>query len=266
MKSQILSVALLLMLAHNATAQEVDTVFLEELTTVEVQDAIRDGTTTVILPTAGTEQNGPHVVLGKHRYIVNYASERIARRLGNALVAPVVTYVPEGEVDPPSGHMRYAGTITLPNEYFMKLIEYAARSFRAHGFTDIVFIADSGGNLGGMETVAEGLNGEWVNEITRVHFADDYYSNNGYSEWLIEQGETQETIGGHAGLDTTSELLFVAPQHVRQNELMSAGSTNTSRYTFSGDPTRATAEYGQSGLRLKIEAAVQQIQSLMEAD
>ena len=128
MKAHLLSGALLLILTSNATAQEVDavdtvdTVFLEELTTVEVQDGIRDGTTTVILPTAGTEQNGPHVVLGKHKYIVNYASEQIARRLGNALVAPVVTYVPEGAVDPPSGHMRYAGTITLPNEFFMNLL------------------------------------------------------------------------------------------------------------------------------------------------
>ena len=206
------------------------------------------------------------MVLGKHKYIVNYASEKIARRLGNALVAPVVTYVPEGAVDPTSGHMRYAGTITLPNEYFMKLVEYAARSFRAHGFTDIVFIADSGGNLEGMKSVAEHLNEEWATEVTRVHFADDYYSNNGYSEWLIEQGETEETIGDHAGLDTTSELLFVAPQHVRRNELTPATVADTSRYSFSGDPTRATTEYGRKGLELKIEAAVGQIRSLMDSN
>ena len=95
MKSHLLSVAVLLVLANNAVAQGVNTVFLEELTAVEVRDAIQDGTTTIILPTAGTEQNGPHMVLAKHKYIVNHASERIARRLGNALVAPVVTYVPE---------------------------------------------------------------------------------------------------------------------------------------------------------------------------
>ena len=130
--------------------------------------------------------------------------------------------------------MRYAGTITLPNEYFMKLIEYAARSFKTHGFTDIVFIADSGGNLEGMRTVAEQLNREWVGEITRVHFADDYYSDNGYSEWLIEQGETEETIGGHAGLDTTSELLAVAPQHVRRDKLTPVSDSDAS--SFSGDP------------------------------
>ena len=219
------------------------------------------GATTVILPTAGTEQNGPHLALGKHKYIVNYASEQIARRLGNALVAPAVTYVPEGDVEPPTGHMRYPGTITLPDEYFMKLVEYAARSFRAHGFTDIVFLADSGGNLPGMAAVADQLNAEWSGETTRVHFADDYYADNGFLEWLIEQGETEETVGSHAGLDTTSELLFVAPEHVRMNELARAAGPEWS--DAAGDPTRATVEYGRNGLELKIEAALRQIRTLM---
>ena len=271
MKLQLLPVTLLLVLVNGAVAQneavaqQVDTVFLEELTTVEVQDAIENGTTTIILPTAGTEQNGPHLVLGKHKYIVNYASDEIARRLGNTLVAPVVTYVPEGAVDPLSGHMRFAGTITLPNEFFMKLVEYAARSFQAHGFTNIVFLADSGGNLNGMRAVADQLNEEWSGDAARVHFADDYYSDNGWSEWLIKQGETEESIGGHAGLDTTSELLFVAPQHVRQDQLIPESEADSSRYSFSGDPTRTSVEYGRNGLELKIGAAVRQIRALINA-
>ena len=97
-----------------AVAQTPDTVFLEELTWMEVRDKIAAGTTTIIVPTAGTEQKGPHGVLGEHRFIVNHAADRIARRLGNALVAPAVVFVPEGGLAPPTGHMRYAGTITLP--------------------------------------------------------------------------------------------------------------------------------------------------------
>ncbi|MGH9387988.1 MAG: creatininase family protein, partial [Vicinamibacteria bacterium] len=93
-----------------ALAAPPDTVFLEELTWTEVRDFLAAGKTTVIVASAGNEQNGPHMVLGKHEYIVRHAAERIARELGNALVAPIVTYVPEGAVDPPSGHMRYPGT------------------------------------------------------------------------------------------------------------------------------------------------------------
>jgi creatinine amidohydrolase/Fe(II)-dependent formamide hydrolase-like protein/peroxiredoxin len=238
-----------------------DTVFLEELTWTEVRDRIASGTTTILLPTAGTEQNGPHMVLGKHRYIVRHTAEKIARRLGNALVAPVVDFVPEGGIDPPTGHMRFPGTVTLPNVYFMKICEYAARSFEAHGFTDIVFIGDSGGNQAGMKEVAAALNEEWRGGKTRVHFVPDYYSDNGYREWLVSLGETEETIGGHAGISDTSQLLFVAPEHIRKDRLAKGGGFEGSG--VSGDPTRASVERGEKGIELKVEAAVAQIRKLM---
>ena len=266
MKKQVFSMAALALLfvgVSAASAQAPDTVFLEELTWTEVRDAIQDGTTTIIVPTAGTEQNGPHMVLGKHKFIINHASNEIARRLGNALVAPVVTYVPEGNLDPPSGHMRYAGSITLPNEYFMKLLEYAARSLAVHGFTDIVFIGDSGGNQRGMEEVATMLNAEWASESARVHFVGDYYSNNGYREWLESEGETEETIGGHAGISDTSQLLFVAPEHIRMDKRAPLGGFEGSG--VSGDPTRASVERGRKGLELKVETGVSRIQALIAA-
>ena len=121
-------------------AQAPDTVFLEELTWTEVRDALADGTTTVIIPTGGTEQNGPHMVLGKHNYLVKHKAGEVARRLGNTLVAPVMAYVPEGDVDPPTGHMRFPGTITTPPEVFEQVLEFAARSFRQHGFRDIALV------------------------------------------------------------------------------------------------------------------------------
>ena len=241
------------------TSEDVNTVFIEEMTWTEVQEAIDRGATTVILPTAGTEQNGPHMVTGKHRYIIEEASDRIARELGDALVAPTVTYVPEGNVEPPSGHMRYAGTITLPNEFFMKLVEYAARSFRVHGFTDIALIGDSGGNQRGMEAVATMLNEEWGGEGSRVHFIGDYYANNGFRDWLVEQGEVPDSIGGHAGISDTSILLYVEPRHIRQDRLAPGGGFEGSG--VSGNPTRASVEYGEVGMRMRVDAAVRQIRA-----
>ena len=150
-------------------------VFLEELTWIEVRDAIAAGKTTVIIPTGGTEQNGPHIVLGKHNYLVKYKAGEIAQHLGNALVAPVVAYVPEGDVDPPTGHMRYAGTITTPQDVFVKVLEYAARSFKQHGFVDVVLVGDSGGNQEGQRLVAAALNKEWAATPVRVHHITAYY-------------------------------------------------------------------------------------------
>lgn len=248
------------------SAQAPDTVFLAELTWTEVRDAIAAGATTVIFPTGGTEQNGPHMVLGKHHVIVEYTAEQIARRLGNALVAPVLDYVPEGNVDPPSGHMRYAGTITLPNEYFMKVTEYAARSLKVHGFTDIVLIGDSGGNQRGLAAVAEMLNEEWAGTGVRVHHVPDYYISGfrpqgEFFQWLESQGESPDDIGSHAGILGTSKLLALDPSLIRTDKLAGNDPDNGVR----GDPRRATAAQGERGLELKIEAALRQIRELMAA-
>jgi creatinine amidohydrolase/Fe(II)-dependent formamide hydrolase-like protein len=250
----------ILLLPAGSDAQELPSVFLEELTWTEVRDALEAGHTTAIVPTAGTEQNGPHMVLGKHRYIIEHASERIAEELGDALVAPAMVYVPEGEVDPPSGHMRYPGTITLPNEHFETVLEYTARSLAAHGFTDIVFIGDSGGNQRGMSNVAEMLNGEWSGQEARVHFVGDYYADNGFRDYVSAQGIPEDVQGGHAGVIDTSQLLYVNPRHIRIDELAPGGGFEGSG--VSGDPTRASIQLGAVGMRMKVDTAVRQIREL----
>jgi creatinine amidohydrolase/Fe(II)-dependent formamide hydrolase-like protein len=247
--------------SQRAAAQT--SVYIEELTWIEVRDAIKAGKTTVIFPTGGTEQNGPHMVLGKHNFIVHYTAGEIAKRLGNALVAPVLGYVPEGNVDPPSGHMRMPGSITLPNEHFMKVAEWAARSFKANGFKDIVLIGDSGGNQPGLKAVAELLNKEWAGGSVRVHFAPDYYSGHGFDKWLLLQGEKQEDIGTHAGITDTSQVMALEPEFIRKDKLAPRGGYEGSG--VSGNPARASAAYGKKGLELKIDAAVRQIRALVVA-
>lgn len=262
MKRLILCISLLAAVSAFA-AHTPDTVFLEELTWTEVRDAIRAGKTTIIFPTGGTEQNGPHMVLGKHNFIVRHASERIARSLGNALVAPVLAYVPEGSIDPPTGHMQYPGTITLPDEYFMKVTEYAARSFRANGFKDIVLIGDSGPNQKGLQAVAAQLNREWANTDVRVHFIPRYYDEGAFRAWLRAQGEKEDDIGTHAGISDTSQLMAVNPAWIRSDRLAATGDRRPTGVT--GNPARASAAYGRKGLELKIEGAVEQIRKSIAA-
>lgn len=250
-------------LSLSAFAQTPDTVFIEELTWTEVRDAIKAGKTTVILPTGGTEQNGPHMVLGKHNFIIRHTADLIARKLGNTLVAPVVAYVPEGNLDPPSGHMRYPGAITLPNEHYMKLLEYAARSFKVNGFRDIVFIGDSGGNQDGMKQVSELLNQEWAGTGVRIHFVPEYYSGSGESfrDWLIAQGEKKEDIGTHAGITDTSQLMAIDPKLIRKDKLADRGGFEGSG--VSGNPTRASVAYGRKGLELKVDRTVKRVRELL---
>src|ERR1700759_4327991 len=139
------AVALGLAAAHVGAAPAPATVLLDELTWTELRDEIKAGKTTIIVPVGGTEQSGPHIVLGKHNVRARVLAARIATSLGNALVAPVIAYVPEGAIDPPAGHMRFAGTISIPEAAFEATLEGAARSLRQAGFRDIVLIGDHGG-------------------------------------------------------------------------------------------------------------------------
>lgn len=236
-------------------------VFVEELTWTEVRDALADGYTTVIIPTGGTEQNGPHMVLGKHNAIVEHAAGRIAGRLGNTLVAPVMAYVPEGPVDPPGGHMRFPGTITLPERVFMQVVAYAARSFRVHGFTDVVLIGDSGGNLAGLREVAQMLNEEWNETDARVHFIGEFTRGETFRQWLLAQGESRQQIGYHAGVMDTSVAMAVDPALVRRDRLEPSSDFESTGVL--GDPSRATAAYGEKGLAIQVEGAVARIRELV---
>ncbi len=234
-------------------------VFLEELTWIEARDAIAAGKTTIIIPTGGTEQNGPHMVLGKHNFLVKHKAGEIAKNLGNALVAPVVAYVPEGDVDPPTGHMRFAGTITTPQDVFVKVLEYAARSFKQHGFVDIALVGDSGGNQEGQRLVAAALNKEWADTPARVHHITSYYPGRG-DDWVVSQGISAADVGSHAGTHDTSSLMYINPSMLRFDKLGPGKQGDGQGHT--GNPAKATALFGKRILEMQIEDATAQIRDL----
>jgi creatinine amidohydrolase/Fe(II)-dependent formamide hydrolase-like protein len=236
-----------------------DSVFLEDLTWIEVRDAIGAGKTTVIIPTGGTEQNGPHMVLGKHNYLVSYKAGEIAKQLGNALVAPVVSYVPEGDINPPSGHMRFAGTISIPQDVFVKVLDYAARSLRQHGFVDIALVGDSGGNQAGQKLVAEALSKEWAGSAARVHHISAYYPGRG-DEYVVSQGVSAADVGSHAGTHDTSSLMYLNPSMLRFDKMTPGKSGDGQGHV--GNPAKATALFGKRILEMQIEDAVRQIRDL----
>lgn len=246
-------------IAQTLSASTPTRVFIEEFTWVEVSDAITAGFTTIIIPTGGTEQNGPHMVLGKHNYLVKYKAGEIANRLGNALVAPVMAYVPEGDIDPPTGHMRYAGTISIPPELFAEVLQHTARSFKQHGFLDIVFIGDSGGNQAGQRLVAETLNQEWATSNVRVHHISDYYPGRG-DDWVISQGVSAGDVGSHAGTHDTSSLMFLNPSMLRFDKMGPGRPGDGQGHT--GDPSKSTALFGQRILEMQIDDAANQIVDL----
>jgi creatinine amidohydrolase len=235
-------------------------VFIDDLTWTELRDGIAAGKTTIIVPIGAIEQSGPWMALGKHNVRAKALSEKIARALGNALVAPVISYVPEGQVDPPTQHMKFPGTITVPDATFEKTLEYTARSFKRAGFRDIVFLGDHGGYQKNEIAVAAHLNREWQAQDTRVHAIEEYYraTQTAYVQMLKRRGYSDEEIGSHAGLADTALTLALAPDLVRTDRLLSAAKPSAAQGVH-GDPRRATAELGQIGVDIIIAQTVEAI-------
>ena len=199
-----------------------NSVWIEELTWIEVRDAMAAGKTTAIIPTGGVEQNGPYVALGKHNYVLEGACDAIARELGNALCTPIIKLVPEGGFEPKTGHMRYPGTLTVRDETFRMMLEDVGHSLHVHGFEHIIYIGDSGGNQAGMAAAAAALNERWGE--TKAHHIAGYYDNAGVVARMNELGvEEGPSEGYHDTYWLTSMQMTVDPSSVRYDERVAAG-------------------------------------------
>ncbi len=237
----------------------INTVFIEEMTWMEVRDAISEGKTTVIVGTGGVEQNGPYVAAGKHNFVLQATTEATARELGNALVAPIIKFVPEGSIDPPSGHMRYHATISVREETFQAVLTDVLGSLAQHGFTDLVLLGDSGGNTNGLEAVAAALNAEWRDVAKwrdaprRVHHIAEYYTEDIYScDFLKEElGIFQQPDNCvatrnefHDDYHYSSIIATTGPERIRAQQRIDAGLFEINGVDLS--PLEKTIENGRA--------------------
>ena len=242
-----------------------DSPWIDELTWLEVRDRIAQGFTTAIIPTGGIEQNGPFVTTGKHNVILRAACPAIVQQLGNALCVPVVKFVPEGSIDPPSGAMFFPGTISVREETYQDLLDDIASSLKQHGFTDIVMIGDSGGNLEGMETVAQRLNKRWTATGTRAHFVREYYdpgweATERYTEEVLGIAETQND-GHHDDIWVTAMMMITDPTTVRYNERVEAGLASINGVSLR--PLKATVELGRKMMAFRAALTAEAIRGLI---
>jgi creatinine amidohydrolase/Fe(II)-dependent formamide hydrolase-like protein len=243
----------------------IESVFMEELTWMEIRDAIKEGKTTVIVATGGIEQNGPFVATGKHNYVLQATTEAIALKLGNALVAPIIKFVPEGEIDPPSGHMRYHGTISLRKETFKLLLTDITNSLKQHGFENIIFICDSGGNEEGMKEVSSVLNEKWNDQNTTVHYIEDYYRKDIWSfDYLktigVRQLPDKKTAfrqGIHSDYHYESIMAVIDPELIRTEQRIEKGLYSINEFDM--NPPAKTIENGKKLIEYRANLTVEAI-------
>jgi creatinine amidohydrolase/Fe(II)-dependent formamide hydrolase-like protein len=238
-----------------------NSVWIEELTWMEVRDDLAKGMTTAIIPTGGVEPNGPYLATGKHNYVLQGTCEAIARELGNALCAPIVKLVPEGGIEEPTGHMRYPGTISLHEETFEAVLRDVAMSLESHGFENIVFIGDSGGNQQGMAAAADDLNEMWVGTGSRAHFIPEYYT---YADVLAymenDLGVVQtEDDGLHDDFAITSLMMVTDPTTVRFDQRVKAGRTTINGVSIT--PKDKALDTGLKLLRFRVDTTARAIRA-----
>jgi creatinine amidohydrolase/Fe(II)-dependent formamide hydrolase-like protein len=241
-----------------------DTVFMEDMTWMEIRDAMRAGKLTAIVATGGIEQNGPYLAAGKHNVVLRLTTDAIARNLGDALVAPIVPFVPEGDIDPPTIHMKYPSTFSVTEETYRSLLTQICACLRTHGFRRIVLIGDSGGNQKGMEAVASDLNAKWAGNSTKLYVIKEYYNYPDVTKWLATQGIAQTDQGLHDDFAITAQMAAIDPASIRTEERIKAGKFRINGVELS--PIEKTAEWGRRIADFRASITIDALRHAMKAN
>jgi creatinine amidohydrolase/Fe(II)-dependent formamide hydrolase-like protein len=236
-----------------------DSVWIEDLTMLEVRDLLKAGRTTALVLTGGIEENGPYLTTGKHNNVLKAMGESIARALGTALVAPIVTLEPGN----PARANLSPGTVVLSQATFRAVLTDMATSLRSQGFTDVVLLGDSGGNLKGMQEVATTLNAEWKGQ-GYVHFIPEYYNYADVEKFEEEQLGIHEKLEGyHDDYYITSIIATVDTDAIRMRERRKAGN-----FVINGvplDPIERTISNGLRMVQFRSDVTVAAIRKSMAA-
>lgn len=240
-------------------------VYIEDLTWPEVQQAIASGKTSAIIYTGSTEQNGPHMAIGKHNFIARWAAGAIAIKLGNALVYPTLPFAPTGDPIKKTAHMRFPGSVSLTAQTYGSVVHDVALSALDAGFKDVFIMGDHGDGQDVLASVAKSLDTEWSPRRARVFYVPDLYFKEKQQARAYESSHGLPTHDVHAGTDDTSELMSLDGQHrwIRSDKLAPSAGAQTARTGVDGDPTKASAALGDIFLKYKIDDAVAQIRELL---
>lgn len=247
-------------------AQKQDPVEIELMTYPEIYSAIHEqGKTTVLIYNGGTEQRGPHAVLGGHTLMARPRAEAIARGLGNALVAPVLAFSPAGSHLNP----RWPGSVAISPELYATVNEAVADSMVVNGFRHIVLMGDHGGGQKELSDLARKLDAKYAPKGVRVHFCGSVYEKArvDFNAWLKEHNLP---VGTHASIPDTSELMYLGgDRYVRKDKIAAGDPVNPVdgarllKNGVVGDPRPSSPELGKRVFDMKVQYAAEEIRRLV---
>ncbi|HEX4273789.1 MAG TPA: creatininase family protein [Bryobacteraceae bacterium] len=233
----------------------VDTVFMEDMTWLEIRNAMKAGKTTVIVPAGGLEASGPFLVLDKHQRMLHGSTDMIARKLGTALIAPVIRYVP-----PDDGNRgNYVGDFNISLAAYKSTLADVCTALKNDGFKEIVLIGDHQGAQRGMKEVADELSRKWTVGSTGVQYIAEYYDRTAVANYVKTTLGITETRGGFGdNYYNTSILMALSPESARLQE-----RTEAHQLTVNGvnlEPIQKTIENGKVILQMQTDQTVKAIQ------
>ena len=242
-----------------------DTVWIEEMTWMEVRDSLKAGKTTVIIGSGGLEKNGPYAPTGKHNYVLRATTEAIARKLGAALIAPIVTMEP-GD---PNREDITPGSVFITQDTFKNILTDMSTSLKTMGFKNILMIADSGGNVQGMEEVTSSLNSIWQGDPASVYYISEYYEQDKWSyDYLQKIGIHQQPDVKsatrwdiHDDYHYESLIAVVEPHLIRPNIRTKAGKFNINQVEMG--TIEKVIENGKKLAEYRAEITVQAIKKAL---
>ena len=260
---QLVLLAVLALFPSPVAAQR--SVYIEDLTWPEVQQAIASGKTSAIIYTGSTEQNGPHMAIGKHNFIARWVAGAIAIKLGDALVYPTLPFAPTGDAVTRTEHMRFPGSVSLTAQTYGAVVHDVALSAFDAGFKNVFIMGDHGDGQDVLATIAKTLDAQLRSKGTRVFYVPDLYFKEKQQARAYQASHGLPTHDVHAGTDDTSELMALDGQHrwIRADKLAPSTGPETARTGVDGDPTKASATLGNIFLQYKVDDAVAQIHRLL---
>ncbi len=246
--------------------EAVNSLWLEELTWMEIRDLIKDGNTTALVMTGGVESNGPHLASGKHNYSNKLMGESVARALGATLIAPLVTLEPGN----PSGPVTVGNTgPMISQETYIAYLTDIGDSLRGMGFTEVYYLGDSGGNQRGMAAAAEALTAKYHGNPTRFHHVPEFYNHVQVRQYIqedlgipeeMEYNASSGSDGIHEELSITSIMSVIDPTSIRFEQRVAAGRASINGISL--EPLSQTQELGRKLIQLRTQITLDAIQAL----
>lgn len=238
-----------------------DSVWIEEMNYLEVRDAMKAGKTTALIMAGSTEQNGPYMAGGKHQYAMRLVGEAIARKLGNALIAPLI---PMEAGNPENKYLEW-GSIYFTAETFQAVVRDMANSLKSQGFKNVILLGDSGGNTAGLRAVAAELGPKW-GDNARIYHVPEYYNwtnRGGVRDFVVNQLGIPEnqSEGVHDEYGLSAVMMAADPKIILFDERVKAKKATIN--SISLEPKARTIENGKKIVEFRATVGVDAIKKAM---